>query len=54
MITALAGIGNWRTGEIVLANAGHPPPLLVTADQADYVRFRSAPRWASGRPRTSR
>jgi serine phosphatase RsbU (regulator of sigma subunit) len=36
MITTIAGIGNWRTGEIVMANAGHPPPLLVTADQVDY------------------
>ena len=36
MITAIAGIGNWRTGEIVMTNAGHPPPLLVTADQVDY------------------
>jgi serine phosphatase RsbU (regulator of sigma subunit) len=37
MITTIAGIGNWRTGEIVLANAGHPPPLLVTDGNADYV-----------------
>ena len=37
MITAIAGIGNWRTGEIVLANAGHPPPLLVTDGDTDYV-----------------
>ena len=36
MITAIAGIGNWRTGEIVMTNAGHPPPLVVTADQVDY------------------
>jgi len=43
MITAVAGIGNWRTGEIVLANAGHPPPLLVTADQADYVTIPVGP-----------
>jgi serine phosphatase RsbU (regulator of sigma subunit) len=43
MITALAGIGNWRTGEIVMANAGHPPPLLVTADEADYVPIPVGP-----------
>ena len=43
MITAIAGIGNWRTGEIVLANAGHPPPLLVTADGADYVPIPVGP-----------
>ncbi|HWM21643.1 MAG TPA: PP2C family protein-serine/threonine phosphatase [Ilumatobacteraceae bacterium] len=37
MITTIAGIGNWRTGEIVLANAGHPPPLLVTDGNVDYA-----------------
>ncbi len=43
MITVVAGIGNWRTGEIVLANAGHPPPLLVTADGVDYVPIPVGP-----------
>ncbi len=37
MITTIAGIGNWRTGEIVLANAGHPPPLLVADGSVDFV-----------------
>ena len=43
MITALVGVGNWRTGEIVLANAGHPPPLLVTAGGTDYVSMPVGP-----------
>jgi serine phosphatase RsbU (regulator of sigma subunit) len=43
LITAIVGIGNWRTGEIVLANAGHPPPLLVTADRIDYVSTAVGP-----------
>jgi serine phosphatase RsbU (regulator of sigma subunit) len=37
MVTTIAGIGNWRTGEIVLANAGHPPPLLISDGSVDYV-----------------
>jgi serine phosphatase RsbU (regulator of sigma subunit)/anti-sigma regulatory factor (Ser/Thr protein kinase) len=37
MITAIAGVVNWRTGEVTVANAGHPPPLLVTSDGAEYV-----------------
>jgi serine phosphatase RsbU (regulator of sigma subunit) len=43
MITVIAGIGNWRTGEIVMANAGHPPPLLIAADQAEYVPIPAGP-----------
>ncbi len=43
LITALVGIGNWRTGEFVLANAGHPPPLLVTADRTDFVSIPIGP-----------
>jgi serine phosphatase RsbU (regulator of sigma subunit) len=30
MTTALVGVGDWRTGEVTLASAGHPPPALVT------------------------
>jgi serine phosphatase RsbU (regulator of sigma subunit) len=37
MITAIVGVGNWRTGEFVLANAGHPPPLLTDGEQVDFV-----------------
>jgi serine phosphatase RsbU (regulator of sigma subunit) len=37
MITVAVGVGNARTGEITLANAGHPPPLLVTAGGSEYL-----------------
>jgi len=37
MTTAIVGRGNWRTGEITLANAGHPAPLLLTTDDASFV-----------------
>ena len=30
IITALVGVGNRRSGEVVIANAGHPLPLLVS------------------------
>ena len=43
MITAIVGIGNWRTGEFVMANAGHPPPLLATGDEIDYVTIPVGP-----------
>lgn len=31
MATVLVGVGNRETGEVTLANAGHPPPLLLSA-----------------------
>lgn len=38
MVTVVAGIGNRRTGELVIASAGHPPPLLVSPDgTTEYV-----------------
>jgi len=32
IVTVIAGVGNRSTGEITLANAGHPQPLLVATD----------------------
>jgi serine phosphatase RsbU (regulator of sigma subunit) len=37
MTTALVGVGDWRTGEVTLASAGHPPPVLLTGDGATFV-----------------
>lgn len=37
MTTVLVGVGDWRTGEVTLANAGHPPPVLLTEDGASFV-----------------
>jgi serine phosphatase RsbU (regulator of sigma subunit) len=43
MITAVVGVGNSRTGEVRLASAGHPPPLLVTDRGRDYVETIPGP-----------
>ena len=37
MTTALVGVGDWRTGEVTVASAGHPPPVLLTGDAAAFV-----------------
>lgn len=37
MTTVLVGVGDWRTGEVTLANAGHPPPVLLSGDGASFV-----------------
>ncbi len=42
IITAVVGLGTWRTGEIVVANAGHPLPLLVSAGTR-YVEMPVGP-----------
>jgi serine phosphatase RsbU (regulator of sigma subunit) len=39
IITVLVGVGNSRTGEITVANAGHPLPLLVSDEQASFVQM---------------
>jgi serine phosphatase RsbU (regulator of sigma subunit) len=43
LTTAVVGVGNWRTGEFVLANAGHPPPLLIAADSTDFLSIPVGP-----------
>ncbi|HET6165493.1 MAG TPA: PP2C family protein-serine/threonine phosphatase [Marmoricola sp.] len=37
LTTALVGIGDWRSGEITLASAGHPPPVLLTDAGPTFV-----------------
>ncbi len=37
IITVLVGVGSWRTGEVTVANAGHPLPLLLSDAGASYV-----------------
>jgi serine phosphatase RsbU (regulator of sigma subunit) len=37
MATVLVGIGQLASREITLANAGHPNPLLVSADQSRFI-----------------
>ena len=48
LITALVGVGNWRTGEFVVANAGHPPPLLASANQTDFISIPVGPPLGTG------
>ncbi len=39
LVTVLVGTGNRRTGVLTLANAGHPAPLLLSGDRADFVEM---------------
>jgi serine phosphatase RsbU (regulator of sigma subunit) len=44
LVTVLVGVGDWSTGDVVLASAGHPPPVLLTEAGATFVDL------APGRP----
>jgi serine phosphatase RsbU (regulator of sigma subunit) len=48
MVTVIAGVGDWRTGEVTIASAGHPPPLLITADGADFISVPVGPPLGTG------
>lgn len=43
MTTVLVGLGNWRTGELTMASAGHLPPLLLTDQAASFVPMTPGP-----------
>ena len=43
IVTAVVGLGTWRTGEIVVANAGHPRPLLISADGSEQIPMPVGP-----------
>jgi serine phosphatase RsbU (regulator of sigma subunit) len=43
IITVLAGIGDRRTGRVVMASAGHPAPALVNADTTQRAAFVDVP-----------
>lgn len=43
IVTAVVGLATWRTGEVVVANAGHPLPLLVTTEGSEYVSMPVGP-----------
>ncbi|RNL78982.1 serine/threonine-protein phosphatase [Nocardioides marmorisolisilvae] len=38
--TALVGIGNARTGEMTVASAGHPTPLLISPGAREFVQVK--------------
>ena len=44
--TALVGVGDWRTGEVVVASAGHLSPLVLCGDRADFAETK--PGWPLG------
>ncbi len=37
IVTAIVGFLNHRTHTLTFANAGHPPPLMMTSDRAAYL-----------------
>lgn len=43
MATVLVGVGDLRTGEIVLANAGHPPPVTSAPGRTALVHLPVGP-----------
>ena len=46
LTTAVVGVGNWRTGEVTISNAGHPAPLVLGSSGAHFVETR--PGWPLG------
>lgn len=48
LTTALVGVGDSRTGEVTIANAGHPAPLLVTSDGVEFVTTTPGPPLGTG------
>lgn len=49
MVTVVAGIGNRRTGELAVASAGHPAPLLVHADgSTEFLAVPTGPPLGAG------
>jgi serine phosphatase RsbU (regulator of sigma subunit) len=48
IITVLVGVGSWRTGEVTVANAGHPLPLLVGDATASFVDIPIGPPLGAG------
>jgi serine phosphatase RsbU (regulator of sigma subunit) len=43
IVTAVVGYGTWSTGELTLVSAGHPLPLLVSADGSELVQVPVGP-----------
>lgn len=48
MTTALVGVGNARTGELRVASAGHPLPLLISGDDSQFVPIPVGPPLGTG------
>ncbi len=48
IVTTIVGVGNWRTGEITVANAGHCRPLLLRASAAEFLDIATGPPLGAG------
>jgi type II secretory pathway pseudopilin PulG len=48
LTTALVGVGDSRSGEVTIANAGHPAPLLVRSDGVEFVTTTPGPPLGTG------
>jgi serine phosphatase RsbU (regulator of sigma subunit) len=48
IVTTVVGVGDWRTGEVTIASAGHPPPLLVGDDDIRFVELSPGPPLGTG------
>lgn len=48
MTTALVGVGSASTGELRIASAGHPLPLLISGTDADFVSVPVGPPLGTG------
>ena len=43
LATCIVGVGNWRTGAVTVANAGHPRPLVVGGQGARFLDIATGP-----------
>lgn len=48
IVTTILGVGNWRTGEVTVANAGHCRPLIVGTHGARFVDIATGPPLGTG------
>jgi serine phosphatase RsbU (regulator of sigma subunit) len=48
MTTAVVGVGSARTGEVTIASAGHPAPLLIEGADAEFVDVAPGPPLGTG------
>nr|WP_319395341.1 SpoIIE family protein phosphatase [uncultured Desulfobacter sp.] len=42
-VTLIIGILNIRTGEVIYANGGHNPPIIITQDEARFIECKKEP-----------
>ena len=42
-VTLIIGTLNIRTGEVIYANGGHNPPILITQDEARFIECKKEP-----------